>query len=165
MIDSHPHASGRAAAQVIAAQVANGGKVYICGNGGSASMASHFAAELLVRYERVRPPIPCINLAADQSVITACANDLGYEEVFARQVDAFCRRADVLIVLSTSGKSRNILWAMERAERLGVYLLYPDGRRPDESVADCQERHLHWLHQVAYHLELILYPQSQEVRK
>jgi len=93
-----------------------GGTVLFCGNGGSAAEASHLAAELTGRLFGDRRPLAGISLSADPAVITAIANDYGFEEVFARQVDALARPGDVLVVLSTSGASANVIRACERAE-------------------------------------------------
>lgn len=129
-----------------------GNKILICGNGGSAAMASHFAAELVVRYAKNRDALPCISLTADQAVITACANDFGYEFVFGRQLEALGQPGDVLIALSTSGKSRNVNIAIALAHRKGLHVLEPE-RSPLETTADKQESHLTWLHDLAEQIE------------
>ena len=129
-----------------------GGKILICGNGGSAAMASHFAAELIVRFAKNRVALPCISLTADQAVLTACANDFGYEHVFARQIEALGQQGDVLIALSTSGRSRNVLRAIAEAHRLGMVVLEPE--RPElQTTAERQETHLRWLHELAEQIE------------
>jgi len=91
------------------------GKVLACGNGGSAGDAQHFAAEMVGRFERERPELPAIALNADTSTLTAIANDYGYEQVFARQVRALGRTGDVLLAISTSGNSPNVLAAVHAA--------------------------------------------------
>src|SRR5437773_10469770 len=83
------------------------GKILACGNGGSAADAQHFAAELVGRFERERPEIPALSLSTDTSVLTAVANDYSYEQIFAKQVRAFGAAGDVLLAISTSGKSAN----------------------------------------------------------
>lgn len=128
-----------------------GNKILVCGNGGSATQASHFAAELIVRYKRDRRAIPCIALTADQAVITACANDYGYERVFERQVEALGRRGDVLITISTSGRSANVLKAADMALTLGMTAISAPIR--GASVAERQEHHMRWLHDLAERIE------------
>lgn len=141
------------AVEVCLKSLRHGGTIFVCGNGGSAAMASHFAAELLVKYTRWRPAIPCLNLAADTGVLTACANDFSHAYVFARQLEGLARAGDVLIPLSTSGSSANILRAREHAERFAIEILECGAKRPEETTAQCQERHLKWLHHIAAELE------------
>ncbi len=109
-----------AACDVVAKSFATGGKLLACGNGGSAADCAHLTAEFTGRFIRDRRPYPAICLSAEASLVTAVANDYGYEVVFARQVRAFGRRGDVLIALSTSGNSPNVLSALETAKELGV---------------------------------------------
>lgn len=94
-----------------------GGKVLVCGNGGSAAAAQHFAAELIVKLRRERQPLAAIALTADSSVLTAIGNDYGFTEIFARQIEALAQAGDVLIIITTSGRSANILRAIEVARR------------------------------------------------
>ena len=139
-------------ADVCIRAIRDGKKILICGNGGSAAMASHFAAELIVRFKKNRQAIPCISLAADQSVITACANDFGYENVFSRQIEALGQPRDVLIVLTTSGKSENIKRAIDEATRRDMWVI--QSQNPTlETTADRQETHLSWLHDLAQAIE------------
>jgi D-sedoheptulose 7-phosphate isomerase len=91
------------------------GKILACGNGGSASDAQHFAAELVGRFERERPELPAISLATDTSLLTAVANDYSFEQVFAKQVRALGGKGDVLLAISTSGNSGNVIAAIEAA--------------------------------------------------
>ena len=91
------------------------GKILACGNGGSASDAQHFAAELVGRFERERPELPAVSLATDTSLLTAVANDYAFEQVFAKQVRALGRKGDVLLAISTSGNSPNVIAALEAA--------------------------------------------------
>jgi D-sedoheptulose 7-phosphate isomerase len=91
------------------------GKILACGNGGSASDAQHFAAELVGRFERERPELPALSLATDTSLLTAVANDYAFEQVFAKQVRALGRKGDVLLAISTSGNSPNVIAALEAA--------------------------------------------------
>lgn len=100
-----------------------GGKVLLCGNGGSAADAQHIAAELVGRYKTARSGLPALALTTDTSALTAIANDFGYEQVFARQVEGLARPGDVLIGISTSGNSANVLKAVEKAKAMGVYTI------------------------------------------
>src|SRR5690242_5318716 len=97
----------------------NGKKILICGNGGSAADAQHIAAELIGYYESPRRSWPAIALTTDTSALTAVSNDLGFEHVFARQVAGLAQPGDVLIAISTSGKSKNVLRALEQAKQSG----------------------------------------------
>jgi D-sedoheptulose 7-phosphate isomerase len=98
-------------------------KILICGNGGSAADAQHLTAEYLVRLKPgyKRPPIPIINLVSDISTITACANDFSFSEIFSRNLEAFGKRGDILIVISTSGNSRNIVNVLKKAKKKKIF--------------------------------------------
>ena len=98
-----------------------GNKVLWCGNGGSAADSQHLAAELVGRFRRERRSLPSIALTTDTSLLTAVANDYGYESVFSRQVEALCRAGDVVVGISTSGNSRNICAALETARSIGAF--------------------------------------------
>lgn len=98
-----------------------GGKVLWCGNGGSAADAQHMAAELMVRYVNNRRPLASIALTTDSSILTAHSNDYSFDTVFARQVEGLARAQDVLISLSTSGRSSNVLLAQQQAKQMGVF--------------------------------------------
>ena len=119
------------AGEAIADCFSRGGKVLICGNGGSAAEAQHFAAEFVGRFKLPgRAALPAIALCADSAVLTAWSNDFGYDDVFGRQVEAFGRDGDILIGISTSGRSRNLVQAFEAARRHGlrcIALLGGDG--------------------------------------
>ena len=104
----------------IAASLKNGGKVMLAGNGGSASDAQHIAAELVGRLVADRAPLAALALTTDTSALTAIGNDMGFEQVFARQVRALGRKGDVLIGLSTSGRSPNVIEALKAARELGI---------------------------------------------
>jgi D-sedoheptulose 7-phosphate isomerase len=104
------------AADLIDQCLRSGNKVLICGNGGSATDASHFATELVVRFTKARQPYPAICLASDCGILTAAGNDYGFREIFARQVAAFGVPGDVLVCLTTSGKSENVIRALEEAK-------------------------------------------------
>ena len=100
--------------------ISSGGKIVFFGNGGSAADAQHLATELTVRYINDRSPIPAIALSTDTSSLTAISNDFGFEDVFARQVDALVKKEDVVIGISTSGNSENIVRALNRAKKKGA---------------------------------------------
>jgi D-sedoheptulose 7-phosphate isomerase len=104
------------ATEALLSCVTNGGKVLVCGNGGSAAQAQHFAAKFVGRYERERPELACIALTTDSSILTAIGNDYGFEQMFARQVRALGTGGDVLVVMSTSGDSANVIKAIEVAQ-------------------------------------------------
>jgi D-sedoheptulose 7-phosphate isomerase len=122
----------------MAASLKSGGKVLVFGNGGSAADAQHLAGELVGRYLVDRRALPAIALTTDPSILTAVANDLGYDAVFRRQVEAHGRPGDVAIGISTSGRSRNVLAALEcaRANRLVTVGLTGAGGGPLAAVAD-----------------------------
>lgn len=115
---------------------AAGGKVLVCGNGGSAAQAQHFVAELVVRYETERRALGAVALTADTSVLTATANDYDYRRVFSRQVDALGRPGDILVAFSTSGKSPNCLEAIHSARRLGMGVVGISGRKGMDAHCD-----------------------------
>ncbi len=98
-----------------------GNKILWCGNGGSAADSQHLAAELVGRFRRERRGLASIALTTDTSLLTAIANDYGYERVFSRQVEALCQRDDVVVGISTSGNSRNVLLALEKARAVGAF--------------------------------------------
>ena len=108
------------AAACIDAALKSGGKVMFCGNGGSAADSQHLAAEFVGRFQKERAGLPALALTVDTSILTAVANDYGYNRVFARQVEALGRPGDVLVALSTSGNSSNVLAAIEAAKGLGI---------------------------------------------
>jgi len=96
------------------------GKILLCGNGGSASDSQHIAAELVGRFQKERRALPAIALTVNTSILTALANDYGYESVFSRQVEALAERDDVLVGISTSGKAKNVAMAMKQAKKMGL---------------------------------------------
>jgi D-sedoheptulose 7-phosphate isomerase len=148
-------------AEVLIEQLSSGGTIWTAGNGGSAAQALHFSEELVGRYRDDRPPLPSVMLAADAALLTCTANDFGFEEVFARPVRALASKGDVLLVLSTSGRSNNLVRALQAAKDCGcvtIGLLGADG-------GDCREHCDHALivdaadsafiqdaHQVTIHL-------------
>lgn len=111
------------AAAMVRDTVRGGGTLFFCGNGGSAADAQHLATEYVVRYRRDRRPAAAVALTTDSSLLTAAANDLGFEQVFARQVSALARPGDLLVIHSTSGNSPNVLRAAEAARARGVRVL------------------------------------------
>jgi phosphoheptose isomerase len=114
LLDLDPHVAK--AAGLIEESLRAGNKLLVCGNGGSAADASHFATEFVVRFMKDRPAYPAICLAADGGLLTAAGNDYGFDEIFARQVAAFGLPGDVLICLTTSGRSKNIERALQEAK-------------------------------------------------
>ena len=152
-----------AAVQAILASVTSGGKVLACGNGGSAADAQHFAAEFVGRYERERPELGAIALTTDSSILTAIANDYDFSVIFSKQVRALGGAGDVLLALSTSGNSANVLAAIEAAHERDMTVVALTGRGggkvcqalretdvhicvPHERTARIQEVHLLVIH-------------------
>jgi len=140
-----------------------GNKVLTCGNGGSAAEALHLAEEMIGRFDRDRPPIAAACLSADPAAMTCISNDYGFEEVFARQVQGLGSAGDVLVAFSTSGKSPNIVRALERARGLGVVtigLLGPPGSPAEAhcdvvlTASDMHSSHVQELHLIVTHLLL-----------
>lgn len=111
------------AAALVQRTLAGGGTLFFCGNGGSAADAQHMATEYVVRYMRNRRALPAIALTTDTSLLTAAGNDFGFDEIFARQVEALVRPGDLLIIHSTSGNSPNVLRAAEAARAKGAPVL------------------------------------------
>src|SRR3954471_20516019 len=151
------------AGRMLAESLKGGGKVMACGNGGSAADAQHFAAELVNRFESERPPLAGVALTTDSSNLTSIANDYSWEQVFAKQLRALGRRGDVLLAISTSGNSRNVLEALPVAHELGVRVIALTGNGggkmgpllknddahicvPHKTTARIQEVHLLVLH-------------------
>jgi D-sedoheptulose 7-phosphate isomerase len=124
-------------AEAMAKALADGGKILLCGNGGSAADAQHIAGELLSRYEFDRAPMPAIALTTDTSVLTAIGNDYGYEQVFERQVLALGKKGDVLVALSTSGRSPNVLRAIAAAKKNGLVIIGFTGAKGGDMASRC----------------------------
>lgn len=118
------------AAKIIQDSLALGGKLLICGNGGSAADAQHMAAELVGRFKENRQGLMAIALTTDTSVLTAISNDFGYENIFSRQIEALGRRDDVLLAISTSGRSVNIIKALETAVNCEMTIIVLTGDDP-----------------------------------
>ena len=114
--------------QQVVSCLEQGGKVLWCGNGGSAADAQHMAAELMVRYVKNRRPLASIALTTDTSILTAHSNDFAFETVFSRQVEALARPGDVLMSLSTSGNSANVVKAQQQAKSMGVFCVALTGQ-------------------------------------
>ena len=115
-------------AKLIINALRKGNKLMICGNGGSASQSQHFAAELIVRFEKNRKALPAIALTTDTSNITACGNDLSFNEIFSRQIDALGNSGDVLVGITTSGNSENVIRAFESAQKKGITTICLNGK-------------------------------------
>jgi len=168
------------ASNYMATALANGNKILICGNGGSAAESQHFAAELVGRFEiPYRSALPAMALTADTSILTAWSNDFGFEDVFARQVQAFGKKGDILVCLSTSGQSPNILKAIKTAnkiEMISINLLGKQGGEaakigflnlivPSESSQHIQELHLFMIHVLCKLIEKLLFESRMVVSK
>ena len=123
------------AAILITDSLLRGNKVLWCGNGGSAADSQHLAAELVGRFRRPRSALPSIALTADTSVLTAIANDYGFDQVFQRQIEALCLPGDVVVGISTSGNSKNVCAALERANELGATTVALTGKLGGRMVA------------------------------
>ena len=123
------------AGDVIAQRLQNGGKVLSCGNGGSAADAQHFSSELLNRFEMERPPLAAIALNTDTSTLTAIANDYSYDDIYAKQVSALGNAKDVLLAISTSGNSLNIIRAIDMAHERGLRVVALTGRDGGDTAA------------------------------
>jgi D-sedoheptulose 7-phosphate isomerase len=153
----------QSAATVMVQCLLSEGKVLTCGNGGSAGQAQHFSAELLNRFERERPSLPALALAADSSTITAIANDYSYNDIFSKQIRALGNGRDILLAMSTSGQSANIVQAVQAAHDRDMCVIAFTGRDggdvarllapndielriPVQSTARIQEVHLLLIH-------------------
>ena len=156
------------AAGLIHVSITNGGKVLVFGNGGSAADAQHFAAEMVGKFQKNRAPFPTIALTTDSSVLTAIANDYDYSYVFSRQVEALARHDDVIIAISTSGNSKNVLNGVKQAEKIGCDLITLSGGgqlskkgyvnlvTPGSCSGRIQETHIFILHCLVGLVELLM---------
>jgi D-sedoheptulose 7-phosphate isomerase len=141
----------------------SGGKILACGNGGSAADAQHFAAELVGRFERERRELAAIALTTDTSILTAIANDYHYDEIFSKQVRGLGKKGDILLAISTSGNSKNVVAAIEASKKIGMHVIALTGNgggkiagllegfdihlcAPSNRTARIQETHLVLLH-------------------
>ncbi|ARD24158.1 MULTISPECIES: phosphoheptose isomerase [Shewanella] len=167
------------AAEMMVQCLLSGNKILACGNGGSAGDAQHFSAELLNRYEIERPPLPAIALSCDTSTITAIANDYSYDEIYSKQIMALGQPGDILLAISTSGNSGNVIKAMEAAlsrDMTIVALTGKDGgamaglmsagdvevRVPSNVTARIQEVHLLVIHCLCDNIDRTLFPQDEQ---
>ena len=144
------------AGEAISRALISGGRVFFCGNGGSAADAQHLAAEFSGRYKTERPPLDGIALHCNTSALTAVANDYSFDEIFARQIAAHGRKGDVLVAISTSGNSSNIVKASEKAKEMGIFTIGMTGLHggrlkdkvdmliavPSDSTPRIQEMHI-----------------------
>lgn len=167
-----------AVAEAMTAALRQGGRVLFAGNGGSAADAQHLAAELVSRFEFDRPGLPALSLSTDTSMLTAIGNDYGYEQLFRRQLQAQGRRGDLFIGLTTSGRSPNVLAALQACAGLGITAVVLCGQGGDalESLADhvlrvpsrhtarIQECHIMIGHLLCGHVEQALFGELQPPR-
>lgn len=128
-----------AAADLIAMSLTDGKKIMSCGNGGSAADAQHFASEMLNRFEMERPGLPAIALTTDSSTLTSISNDYSYTQIFSKQVKALGQQGDVLLAISTSGNSDNIIKAVEAAHERAVYVVALTGNNGGKTALQLQE--------------------------
>ncbi len=166
-----------AAIEVMVASLRGGGKIMACGNGGSAADAQHFAAELLNRFEIERPPLAAIALTTDTSTLTSIANDYRFEDVFAKQIRALGRGGDVLLAISTSGNSPNVIAGIAAAHDAGMRIVALTGKEggsigpllrggdahlcvPASRTARIQEVHLLALHCLCDGIDALLYGEN-----
>jgi D-sedoheptulose 7-phosphate isomerase len=164
-----------AAAELILACFENGGTVFFCGNGGSAADAQHLAAEFSGRYLVDRPGLPAVALTTNSSAVTAIGNDYGYDDVFARQLEGLGSPGDVLVAISTSGRSESVRRAARQAQRLGMAVIGMTGAKGGEFAARCdvalvtpsastpniQEGHIAMGHAFCLLVERALFPQGR----
>lgn len=163
-----------AAGQRMVEALLNGGKILTCGNGGSAGDAQHFSSELLNRFERERPALPAIALTTDSSTLTSIANDYNYNEIFSKQIRALGNPSDVLLAISTSGNSTNVMQAIQAAHDKGLVVIALTGRDggkmaplytgadvelrvPSDSTARIQEVHLVIIHALCDYIDQQLF--------
>lgn len=150
----------------------HGNKILLCGNGGSAADAQHIAAEFIGRFKRERKSLPAVALTTDTSILTALGNDYSYEAIFARQIEGLGLRGDVLVALSTSGNSKNVLEAAKKAKDLGLVVIGFTGKSGgalkrlcditfaanSDETPHIQEMHITALHAVSEAVEDVLFP-------
>ena len=165
------------AVNLLAGALKNGSKILTCGNGGSAADAQHFAAELICRFEKERPSLPAIALTTDTSALTAISNDYDFDHIFSRQISGLGIAGDILIAISTSGNSNNIIKAIETAHSKQVSVIaltgYDGGkiacmlndndieiRVPSDITARIQEVHLLTIHCFCHQIDELLFPDN-----
>lgn len=158
------------AVQMMLAVFRSGGKILFCGNGGSAADSQHIAAEFIGRFQKERRSLPAIALTTDSSILTALGNDYGYDVVFARQVEGLGRPGDLLVGISTSGNSRNVIEAVKKAQTMGIKTISLTGGTggelaqltdinlnvPSKVTARIQESHLCMEHVICDLVEEVL---------
>jgi len=166
-------------AQLMATRLAEGYKILTCGNGGSAGDAQHFSAELINRYEKERPSLAAIALSTDTSTLTAIANDYSFEEVFSKQIRAFGQKNDILLAISTSGNSANVVAAIHAAHNQAMTVIALTGKTggkinallrnsdillniPSQKTGRIQEGHLMVIHCLCDLIDTILYPDAEK---
>jgi D-sedoheptulose 7-phosphate isomerase len=161
-------------AEKIASAFTNDRKVMLCGNGGSAADAQHIAAEFINRFELERPPLPAIALTTDSSIITCIGNDYSFDDIFAKQIKALGVEGDVLLAISTSGNSSNVVKAAEAAREQGIYvcgITGGDGGRLKNTAHSCliaesgstariQETHILMGHMICMLVDYMLFQQG-----
>jgi phosphoheptose isomerase len=172
-LEAMPEALARAV-EILIAALRNGNKVLSCGNGGSAADAQHFSSELLNRFHHDRPSLPAIALTTDASTMTSIANDYAYDQVFSRQISSLGQPGDILLAISTSGNSANIVQAIKTAQDRGMRVIAMTGnqggkmaqmlgdndvelRVPSSITARIQEVHLLILHVLCSRTDAILF--------
>ena len=148
--------------EIIITAIKDGKKILICGNGGSAADAQHFSAELAIRYEKNRRALPAIALTTDSSVITASGNDMGFENIFSRQIEALGTEGDVLVAITTSGNSPNVINAVKVAKSKKMKCIVFNGKeggKLKEELVDIEliipsktTSHIQECHEMIYHL-------------
>lgn len=155
------------ATKLIASSLKNEGKILFCGNGGSASDSNHLAAEFISKFKKERKSLPAISLSANNSIITAIANDYSFDDVFKRQLEGLGKRDDVLYAITTSGKSKNVIEAIKKAKQLGIKTILLTGKNktdlkcdveinaPSDVTAEIQEMHIAIGHIICESLEKI----------
>ena len=159
--------------------IKNGGKIYICGNGGSAADAQHLSAEFLIRLRSTfnRRALPVISLALDTSTITACGNDIGFDKIFSRNLEALGSKKDMLIVISTSGNSKNILNALKFAKKNKIFSVGFLGNKggkakkisnlnlivPSSNTARIQEAHIFLGQYIFEQAENLLFKKNKKI--
>jgi D-sedoheptulose 7-phosphate isomerase len=151
--------------------IKNGGKIIIFGNGGSASQAQHFAAELVNKFLLVRRPLPALSLTTDTSILTSIGNDVSFNEIFSKQIEALGKKGDIALGISTSGNSLNVIQGIQKAREKKIFTIGLTGEGggklaeyvdllidvPSKSTPRIQEIHLMVLHIIAEELEKNLY--------
>ena len=165
------------AVNLLANAFKDGHKILACGNGGSAADAQHFAAELICRFEKERPSLPAIALTTDSSALTAISNDYDFSQVFAKQINGLGLAGDILIAISTSGNSDNIIKAIETAHSKQLHIIALTGcdggkiaallndqdieiRVPSDITARIQEVHLLTIHCLCHQIDELLFPDN-----